>query len=168
MDEMSLVLCIQVRRYAGSERNLHMSRYLRNLKEYIIAASGSVIGGIAVAIIGLYLAQASADIFVPEAKHSKAGPIDFVLEGALVGFCVGEVGGCWLALHLGRYPKSFLTAAILGFFLFLWLLLIFQRWKYLDSLLHSYFPIPSDAIFFLFLSLPLLARYLSNLLGRRG
>ncbi|BAY38605.1 hypothetical protein NIES2111_29530 [Nostoc sp. NIES-2111] len=74
---------------------------------YLAAIIGSLIGAIALIFLGAYLGGLYAKYFMPNASLDGLLPPIF---GSFIGWWVGEVLGCWLALHWLGYRKAKKTA----------------------------------------------------------
>jgi hypothetical protein len=91
---------------------------------YITAAFGSLIGAITLGSLGTYLGINYTKFFMPNAELEGVIP---PLLGAFLGWWIGEVMGCWLALRWRGYRKPKKTAILLTsltpFGIFLWMVI---------------------------------------------
>jgi hypothetical protein len=77
---------------------------------YIAAGFGSLIGAVTLVSLGTYLGVNYSKIFMPNAELEGLFPI---LLGVFLGWWIGEVMGCWLALRWRGYRKPKKTAILL-------------------------------------------------------
>lgn len=89
---------------------------------YIAAAFGSLIGSITLGALGVYLGTNYTKFFMPNAGLEGLLP---VLLGVFLGWWIGEVMGCCLALRWLHYRKPKQTTKLLTvltpFGIFLWM-----------------------------------------------
>jgi hypothetical protein len=74
---------------------------------YFAAIIGSLIGAITLIFLGAYLGGLYTKYFMPNASLDGLLPPIF---GSFIGWWIGEVLGCWLALHWLGYRKAKKTA----------------------------------------------------------
>lgn len=82
-----------------------------NKSGYLAAIIGSLIGAIALLHLGGYLGMTYVNNFMPSAELDGLIP---PLIGQFLGWWVGEVIGCWLALRWQNYRKVNQTAKLLA------------------------------------------------------
>ncbi|WP_066375208.1 MULTISPECIES: hypothetical protein [unclassified Anabaena] len=113
-----------------------MTLYRKKKPGYFAAVIGSFIGGIALLNLGEYLGNSYVKNFLPNAELD--GIIPPVL-GQFMGWWVGAVFGCWLALRWQNYRKSKKTASLLaimtpgGIIIWTLLYLFFYQWGIANS-----------------------------------
>ncbi|MBW4458281.1 MAG: hypothetical protein KME55_40015 [Nostoc indistinguendum CM1-VF10] len=78
---------------------------------YLAAVLGGVIGAVVLMNLGIYLGIAYVKNFMPNAELEGLLP-PFI--GSFVGWWIGEVTGCWLALRWRHYRKAGKTAKVLA------------------------------------------------------
>ncbi|MBE9007890.1 hypothetical protein IQ259_23210 [Fortiea sp. LEGE XX443] len=82
-----------------------------NKSGYLAAIIGSLIGAIPLLYLGGYLGMAYLNNFMPNAELEGIFP---PLIGQFLGWWIGEVLGCWLALRWQNYRKVNKTAKLLA------------------------------------------------------
>ncbi|MFS0518948.1 hypothetical protein ACEYW6_30230 [Nostoc sp. UIC 10607] len=78
---------------------------------YLAAVAGGAIGAVVLMNLGVYLGIAYVKNFMPNAELEGLIP-PFI--GYFVGWWIGEVAGCWLALRWRNYRRAGKTALVLA------------------------------------------------------
>lgn len=82
-----------------------------NKSGYLAAIIGSLIGAVSLLYLGGYLGMFYLKTFMPNAELEGIFP---PLIGQFLGWWIGEVLGCWLALRWQNYRKVNKTAKLLA------------------------------------------------------
>lgn len=79
---------------------------------YVASVVGTVVGGIGLSGLGVYLGSAYARKYMPNAGLEAIGPpfVAFFLSG----YWIGTVSGAWVALRFRSYQARLATAALVG------------------------------------------------------
>lgn len=99
-----------------------MSLEKRKQGGYLAAGLGSFTGAFLLAALGIFLGINYAKYFMP---YAELGGLIPPLFGLFLGWWIGEVMGCWLALRWRGYRRANQTAILLAiltpFTIFLWM-----------------------------------------------
>lgn len=138
--------------------------------EYLVAATGSLIGAILLMYPGYFLGVGYVKIFMPNATLDGFIPpfISFIF-----GWWIGSVLGCWLSLRWRRYRRAARTAKLLAMLspvgIFFWVLfhIVLANWmgrnlNQLDLVAQLMYIIMPITVCFTVSSLACYARFLAQ------
>jgi hypothetical protein len=109
-----------------------------NNSGYLAAIIGSLIGAISLLYLGGYLGMIYVRNFMPNAELEGIIP---PLAGQFLGWWIGEVFGCWLALRWQNYRKANQTAKLLAMLtpigIFSWVVIFIFAFQLLNRTLSD-------------------------------
>ncbi|BBD59247.1 hypothetical protein NIES2109_20300 [Nostoc sp. HK-01] len=107
-----------------------------NANGYLAAIIGSLIGAVALLYLGGYLGRIYVIKFMPNAELEGLIP---PVIGQFIGWWIGEVIGCWLALRWQNHRKVNKTVKLLAILTPIGIILWLVAFIFISQLLNSYF-----------------------------
>jgi hypothetical protein len=124
---------------------------------YLAASIGGAIGAVVLTVLCLFLGFLGY-LYVQTKTNVGLEGLVLIVRCSYVGFWIGEVLGCWLALRLGGYANASRTTSFLAGLTFFAALVSFSNMDFtMTSITEFWLPVGLTSI-----SLPFLARFLAR------